>query len=165
MHGRFERLVMRRKRPILQTLWHVKPAQSVFVQDKRRIAGNRVESLRTWLRLVFRSFSFYEAGNVDADPFLRVPPHQFFPFTPGTSIRPCTGPIVNDAPITRPTEAPAMAEIIFGFPCIRLVHTIAAENAGVNPTPARGRTVVLEIGKTIELRTVMRPTFAIHTAE
>ena len=58
-----------------------------------------------------------------------------------------------------------MAEIIFGFPCICLVNTIATENAGIDPAAARGRTIVLEIGKTIELRSVMRVTFAINTAE
>src|SRR5436305_4920968 len=103
---------MRRQRSILQSLGHVKPTQSVLVQNKWCITGNRVESLRAWLRFVLRSFSFYEAGNVDACPFFRVPPHQFFPFAPRTAIRPCTRAVINDSPIARPCEAPAVAEII-----------------------------------------------------
>src|SRR5947207_6540735 len=110
---------MRRQRSILQPLRHAKPAQSVLVQNKRGITGNRVESLRAWLRLVFRSFSFYKAGNVYACPFFRVPPHQFFPFTPRTAVRPCTGAVVNYSAIARPREAPAVAEIISGFACVR----------------------------------------------
>src|SRR5437879_4273165 len=124
---------MRRQRSILQTFWHVKPAQSVLVQNKRSITGNRVESLRAWLRFVLRSFSFYEAGNVYACPFFRVPPHQFFPFAPRTTVRPCTGTVVNDSAIARPREAPAVTEIISGFSRVCLVHAIAAKNAGVNP--------------------------------
>src|SRR6266516_5041966 len=156
---------MRRKRPILQTLWHVKPGQSVFMQNKGCIAGNRFEAFRARVRLVLRSLSLYETRDIDADPFLGIPPHQFFPFTPGTSVRSRTGTIVNDAAITRPREAPAMTEIIFGFPCICLIHAISAENAGVNPTAARRRTIVFEIGKAFELRPVMRPTLAIDAAE
>src|SRR3954453_10770085 len=106
---------MRRQRSILQSLGHVKPAQPVLVQNKWCITGNRVESLRAWLRFVLRSFSFYEAGNVYACPFFRVPPHQFFPFTPRPAIGPCTGAVVNDSAIARPREAPSVAEIISRF--------------------------------------------------
>src|SRR6266496_193037 len=106
---------MRRQRSILQTLGHVKPTQSFLVQNKRRITGNRVESLRAWLRFVPRGFSFYESGNVDTCPFFRVPPHQFFPFAPRTAVRPCTRAVVNDSAIARPCETPAVAEIISGL--------------------------------------------------
>src|SRR5436305_13878917 len=114
-HGRFERFVMRRERPILQTFWHVKPGKPVLMQNERRIAGNRIKAFRRLVRLVLRSLCRYKTRNVYARPFLRVPPHQFFPFAPGTSVRPRTGAIVNDAAIARPTEAPAVAKIIFGF--------------------------------------------------
>src|SRR5260370_38313431 len=115
---------MRRKRPMPQTLWHVKPGQSGLVQNKGGIAGNRFEAFGALLRLVPGSLCLYETGNIDVDPFLRVPPHQFFPFTPATSVRPRTGTIVTDAPITWPTEPPTMAEIIFGFARICLVRSI-----------------------------------------
>src|SRR6059058_5288582 len=118
---------MRRQGSILQPLRHVKPAQSVLVQNKRCITGNRVESLRAWLRFVLRSLSFYEAGNVDACPFFRVPPHQFFPFAPRAAVRPCTGTVVNDSAIARPREAPSVAEIISRFARVRLVYAIAAK--------------------------------------
>src|SRR5260370_38907149 len=43
-YGRLERFVMRRERAILQTFWHVDPAQAVLVQNKRRITRNRIQS-------------------------------------------------------------------------------------------------------------------------
>src|SRR6266446_7242234 len=147
---------MRRQRSILQTFGHVKPAQSVFVQNKRGITGNCVESFRAWLRFVLRSFSFYEAGNVYACPFFRVPPHQFFPFAPRTSVRPCTGTVVNDSAIARPREAPTMPEIISGFSCVRLVAAIAAKDAGVNPAAGGSGAVSFQLRETIHLRAMMR---------
>src|SRR5262249_32960864 len=106
---------MGRERPVLQTPWHVNPSQSVLVQNKRGITGNCIEALCVYARLVIGSFPFHETGNVNAGPFLRVPPHQFFAFAPWTAIRPRTGTIVNDSPIARPTEAPAVTQIISRF--------------------------------------------------
>src|SRR5437667_10459576 len=107
---------MSRQRSVLQTFWHIKPTQAVLVQDERRVTGNRVQSFCAYLRLVVGRFSFHESGNVYASPFFRVPPHQFFLFAPGTAIRSRAGTIVDDAAIARPREAPAVTEIIFGFP-------------------------------------------------
>src|ERR1043166_4246308 len=106
---------MSRERAVLQTFWDVNPAQAVLVQNKRRIAGNRVEAFCAYLWLVIGSFAFYKSGHVYAGPFFRVPPHQFFSFAPRTAVRPRAGAIVNDSAITRPRETPAVTEIISGF--------------------------------------------------
>src|SRR6266550_2474329 len=44
VHRRFERLVMRRHRPILQTARDIKPAEAVFMQNEGRVAANRTEA-------------------------------------------------------------------------------------------------------------------------
>src|ERR1043166_4216970 len=104
---------MGRQRAVLQTFWHVNPAQAVLVQDKRSITWNRIDTLSSNLRFVIRRFSFYEAGNVYSGPFFRVPPHEFFPFTPWTAVWTRTGAIVNNPAITRSAEAPAVTKVIF----------------------------------------------------
>src|SRR6266404_3807027 len=103
---------MRRERPILQTFRHVNPAQAVLVQDERRVTRNCIKALRTYLRFIVGSFPLYESRNIDAGPFFRVPPDQFFAFAPGMPVRPRAGAIINDSTIARPTEAPAVTEIV-----------------------------------------------------
>src|SRR6266403_1833534 len=111
-YGRLQRFVMSRQRSVLQTLWHVDPAQAVLVLDERRITGNCIKTFGADLRLIVGRFTLYKSGYIDAGPFFGVPPHQFFPFAPGTAVRPRASPIINDSAIARPTEAPAVTEII-----------------------------------------------------
>src|ERR1051326_2967043 len=152
---------MRWEWAIVQTSWHINPAQSVLVQNERRIAGNCLEAFCTYLRLVVGSLTWHKSGNVDAGPFVRVPPHEFFSFAPGTTVRPRTGAIVNDSAIAGPTEAPAVSEVISGFSRVRFVHAVAAENTGINPAAACGRSVSFQFSKTIHLRPMMRITIAV----
>src|SRR5712671_1807506 len=133
------------------------------MQNKWRVTGNCIESFGAYLRLVVGRFSFHKTGNVYAGPFFRVPPHQFFPFAPWMTVRPRTGPVIDDAPIARPREAPAVTKVIFRFARVGLVYAIAAKNAGVDPAAARGRTVGFQFSETIYLRAVMRPSIAIET--
>src|SRR5258707_961291 len=133
------------------------------MQNKWRVTGNCIEAFGAYLRLVVGRFSFHKTGNVYAGPFFRVPPHQFFPFAPWMTVRPRTGPVIDDAPIARPREAPSMTEIIFGFARVGLVDAVAAKNTGVDPAAARGRTVGFQFSETIYLRAVMRPSIAIET--
>ena len=74
---------MSRERAVLQTFWHVDPAQAVLVQNKRRIARNCVETFGAYFGLVVGRFPLHKPGNVYACPFFRVPPDQLFPFAPG----------------------------------------------------------------------------------
>src|SRR5439155_3312420 len=50
-----ERLVMSWQWSVLQTFWHVKPAQAVLMQDKRRVTGDCIQAFRAYLRLVIGS--------------------------------------------------------------------------------------------------------------
>ena len=75
--GGLERFVMRRQRPILQTFWHVKPTQSVLMQNKRRITGNRIQSLCVLVRSVLRRFSLYETGTLCRSIFPMSHTHFF----------------------------------------------------------------------------------------
>ena len=73
---------MRRYRSILQTFRHKEPTEPVFVQDERRIARLTIEIARVVLRLVIGALVFFEIGNVNASPFFRIPPDEFFMFAP-----------------------------------------------------------------------------------
>src|SRR4029077_11473429 len=103
---------MSRERAVLQTFLDVDPAQAILVQDKRRIARNCVETFGAYFGLVVGRFPLHKSGNIYAGPFFRVPPDQLFSFAPGMPVRPRAGAIVNDSAIARPTEAPAVTEII-----------------------------------------------------
>src|SRR3982751_3468560 len=111
------------------------------MQDERRITWNCVQTFSTYLRLVVGRFTLYKSGNVEAGPFLRVPPNQFFPFAPRTAIWPRTGAVVDDAAITRPREAPAVTEIVIGLARVGFVYAVAAKHSRVNPAAGRSRTV------------------------
>src|SRR5947208_15357881 len=102
---------MSRQRPVLQTSWHVKPAQSILVQNKWRITGNGIQAFCGFIRLVLRSFSLYEARHVYTRPFFRLPPDQFFPFAPRTAVRSRTCTIVNDPETAGSTAPLAVAEL------------------------------------------------------
>src|SRR5262249_50268824 len=138
MHRGFERLVMGRERPVLQTFGNEKPAKPVLVQNERRIPTLTIEAALSILRLVIGTLVFLEIGNVEAGPSFRTPPDEFFPFAPWFAVRLRAGAIINYPPIARPTEPPAVTEIIFRFARVRLIHAVAGKNAGVNPATTCG---------------------------
>src|SRR6266481_236653 len=143
----------------------MKPAESVFMQRKRRIAGNAIESplVSSWSKL--RRLIGRKIGDVDPGPFALplVPPNQFLALAPRLTSRFGARSIIYDAPIGRPGEAPAVPKIIRRVPRKRLVDFVRTENAGVNPGTTCGRTVGLQSRKTVNLRTVVRVAFAIET--
>ena len=60
---------MSRQRAVLQTFRHVKPAQSILMQNERCITWNRIETFGALFRLVIWSFAFYKTGHIYAGPF------------------------------------------------------------------------------------------------
>src|SRR5205814_876738 len=154
-HRRFKRLVMRREWAVLQTFRNVHPAQSIFVQDEWRVAALAFKTGLVPLRSIIGRFVFLEVRNVDTGPLFRFPPDKFLAFAPRLTIwlRACA--IVNDTAITRPTEAPAVSEIILRFPRVRFVHAVSIENAGVNPATAGSRSISFQFVVICDLWTVM----------
>src|SRR5438105_9384268 len=140
---------MRREWTVFQSFWHIEPTQAILMQDERRVAWNRIESFRADLRLVIGSFSLYKPGNVNTGPFFRIPPHKFLPFAPRLAVRSGTGAVVNNSAIARPCESPTVAAIIFRFPRVGFIDTVAAKNAGINPAAGRSRPVGLQFRETI----------------
>ena len=116
-YRRLERFVVGRHRPVLQTCRNMKPAESVFVQEKRRVAGDRVQTLLVAFRFETRALFQRKIGNVVSGPFfLRlIPPDQFLAFAPRFAIWTRARPIIDDAAIARPGEAPAVSKIVLGF--------------------------------------------------
>src|SRR5262245_19571826 len=100
------------ERTVLQAFWHVDPAQAVLMKDKRRITRNCIKPFGAYFELVIGGFALYKSSNIDASPFFGVPPHQFFAFAPGTTVRPGAGTIINNPAIAGPTEAPAVPKVV-----------------------------------------------------
>src|SRR5438034_10219613 len=152
---------MRREWAVLQTLRDVHPAQAIFMQDEGRVAAFTLKASFVSSRSIIGRFACLEIRNVNAGPFFRFPPDKLFAFAPRFTIRLRAGPIVNDAAIARPTEAPTVAEIILRLSRVRFVHAISIENARINPCAARGRAISFQFVIIRDLWTMMRLTFSI----
>src|SRR5947207_9517207 len=139
VHRRLERFVVRRYRPVLQTFRNMQPAESVFVQDEWRIAGNSIHSILVsgWAKL--GRFIDHKIWHVDAIPFALplVPPDQFLALAPRLASRFGARSIIYNAAIRRPGEAPAVAKVIFRIARVRLVDFVRAKDTRINPAAAR----------------------------
>ena len=142
---RFQRLVVRGQRSILQTRSHPDPSCAVGMHDEGRIAGESF--IATLLGISFRvgPLLFREIGNVMAAPlpFCFIPPDQFFPLAPRLAIRRGGTAVVQDAPIERPRESPAVTVAAAGLAFVRDV--LAVVHAGVDPAAAGCRAVGFEV--------------------
>src|SRR6266480_3513519 len=156
---------MRREWAVLQTLRDVHPAQAIFMQDEGRVAALTLKASFVSSRSIIGRFTCLEIRDVNAGPFFRIPPDKFFAFAPWLTVRLRAGAIINDAAITRPTEAPTVSEIILRLARVRLVHAVSIENAGINPGAARGRAVGFQFIIIGDLRTMMRLPFSIDTED
>src|SRR5437867_2080866 len=152
---------MRREWAVLQTLRDVHPAQAIFMQDEGRVAALTFKASFVSSRSIIGRFTCLEIRDVNARPFFRIPPDKFFPFAPWLTVRPRAGAIINDAAITRPTEAPTVSEIILRLARVRFVHAVSIENACINPSAARGRAVGFQFIIIGDLRTMMWLAFTI----
>src|SRR5947207_7358770 len=152
---------MRREWAVLQTFRNVHPAQAVFVQDEGRVATLTIKTAFVPSRLIIGRFACLEIRNVNAGPFFRFPPNKLFAFAPRFTVRFRTRPIVNDAAIAWPTEAPTVSEIIFWLTRIRFVQAISIENARINQCAARGRAIRFQFVIIRNLWTMMRLAFSV----
>src|SRR5438445_7554784 len=106
VHRRLERFVVRRHWSVLQSARDMKPAQSVFMQHKRRIARDRIKSalVSCWAKL--GHLLGRKIGDVEAGPFALglVPPDQFLALAPWLAGRFGARSIIYAAAIGRPGE-------------------------------------------------------------
>src|SRR6478672_1891887 len=103
--------------------------------------------------MVGRHFRF-EIRSVRAGPLLLlvVPPDQFLALAPRLAVWPRRSPVVNDAAIVRPREAPAVPEQPLGLALERLVLAEVRRHPAVDPATRRGRAVVLQLLVFLEQR-------------
>ncbi len=144
---RLDRLVMRRKRPVLNG-GRVQPAQSVGLRDEGVCPGDGGHARRAWRRLVIGRLVHFEVRFVLSypAPLLCVPPNQFLTLRPGPPFGIGRGPVVQDADIVRPGEAPFRLDgVIRDLAFVRTVAARLREDAAVDPAAACRRAVVLQL--------------------
>src|SRR5580704_15320720 len=83
IHGisnrRFQRLVMRRQRPVFQARRNPDPTESIWMKNKRFVAGKSIVSFRAFRRLIVWRLGDDKIWDIIARPLLGlfVPPHEF----------------------------------------------------------------------------------------
>src|SRR5262249_11453585 len=114
-HRRLERFVMRWHRPVLQSSRDVYPREPIFVQDEGAIAWNGIESRFISGGSKLGRFTDGKIWLTESCPLALclVPPNQLLVLAPRFTSWCRARPVVDDAPIPRPGEAPAMTKIIF----------------------------------------------------
>src|SRR5438477_52339 len=135
-HGNLmDRLSVKMHRPNTTTNERPRFNRAPQTDDRNVVAIVDLKFARKLGRLVG-----HEIRNVDTAPFalLLVPPDQFLALAPGFAGRRRARSIIYDATISRPGEAPAVAEIIFRLARVRLVNLIGTVDTGVNPPATCG---------------------------
>src|SRR5438094_10376706 len=96
---------------------------------------------------------FWIVGIVQSAPLLLlfIPPNQFFALAPRLAIGTRRSPVVNDAAIVGPCKSPTVAEQVARITLIRAIPILLRKYAAVNPRPACGASVILEILNLLEL--------------
>ena len=151
---RFQWLVMRRQRTILQSAGNIEPAHTIRMQSERPRAAKRLRAV-TFMNvrgMIGRHF-FVVIGIVEARPmlFLVVPPNQLLALTPRFAIGPRGSAVVNDSTIIRPSKAPAMAKQILGISFFGAIVVFLRKYSAVNPGSACGRAIILQIFDVLKL--------------
>src|ERR1700728_2658403 len=111
-------------------------------------AGDGVHARGAWGRLVVGRLVQFEVWFIEPDPapFLCVPPDQFFTLRPGPSFGVGRGPVVQDADIVWPGEAPLRLDgVIRDLALVRTVAARLGEDTAVDPAAACCRAVVLQL--------------------
>src|SRR5713226_3250674 len=140
---------MRRQRAVLEPAWGKQPAATVALEDER--IGTRVEVQPAALllrRSIGRLFCG-EVRHVHSCPGTRagVPPDVLLSLRPGLAGRVGGGPVVEDAPVTRPGESPLGIDIVV-WSAISATCQVAPgrwKHPGVDPDAAGGRAVILQM--------------------
>src|SRR5262249_27369342 len=133
------------QRPIFQAAGHPDPALAVGVHDEWLIAAEGIIAFRANPGLVIGRLGGSEIRRVEPGPrfLLFVPPNQFLALAPGAAIGTRGSTVVQNAPVRRPGESPAMAVQTFWLPLPGFVFARRWHDAGVDPATTGGGTVIL----------------------
>ena len=117
----------------------------------------RLHPRRVLGRPVGRRLRLRKVGRVEPRPtaLLLVPPDQLLALAPGPALRIGAGPVVEDAPVVRPGEAPPVPVRTVRVAPERPIHPIGSVAARVDPAAARRRAVLPQRGDAGELRPVV----------
>src|SRR6185312_16697471 len=142
---RFQWFVVRGQRTIFQSAADVNPTYAVRVHNERLVSAKGGIPFRSRFGLVIRRFVFCEIRCIQSCPlfFVLIPPNQFLALTPWFAIRPCRGPVVNNAPVRWPGIAPAMSIQTMWLTHVCFVLIFIWETTGVDPCATRSRPVSL----------------------
>ena len=144
-------LVVDRERTVGEAHGGEEPAEPVAVDDERPVSGDGVVAPGIGVGPVVRPLGRREVGDVVADPLalLLVPPDVLFPLGPGLALGVGGGPVVEDAAVRGPGPAPLVRRRGLLRPRLAPPGLVdaAGVGAGVDPTTARRRAVVLELGE------------------
>src|SRR5579862_6628137 len=128
------------------------------MQRKRFCASESLHAMPVMnIRRRIWSSLFLVIRIVESRPFLfvLVPPDEFFPLAPRLAIRPRRRPVVNDAAVVRPGEAPAVAEQVFWLSFIGAISIFFRENAAIDPRSAGGRPVIFQVLNVAQLLAIL----------
>src|SRR5204863_8725284 len=108
---RLQRLVVRGQRPVLQAGRNVEPAKAVGVHDERRVAGKGLVAAFVLAAARARALALGEVRHIVAGPLLLllVPPDEFLALAPRLAVGGGGAAVVENAPVERPGESPAVA--------------------------------------------------------
>src|SRR5207302_10067076 len=91
------------------------PSHTIRMHDEWHVSGDRLHPLGFLRRAIVRRRVLFEVGNVMAGPLalVLVPPDKLLALAPRLSVGTRGGAVVENAPVRRPSVAPAVTEIIF----------------------------------------------------
>src|SRR5260370_13460455 len=125
------------QRAVLEPAWGKQPAAAVALEDERIGTRVQVQPAALLLRPRIRRLFCREVRHVHPCPGTGagVPPDVLLSLRPGLAGRVGRGPVVEDAPVTRPGEAPLGIDVIVRSAVSATCHVLPrrCKYPGVNP--------------------------------
>src|SRR4029079_5777388 len=147
---------MCRQRTVLQAVGYPDPSHPVRMHDEWRIAAQALVARAAWRRHAIRRLGAAEVRRIEAGPLAHglVPPDEFLALAPWTPVGTRRGAVVEDAPIGRPREAPAMTVRPMRVAFVGAIAPLRRVDAGVDPATARRAAIARERMKARQLRSI-----------
>src|ERR1700737_1220085 len=136
------------KRAVSEPARGKQPSATVGFEDERVRAGVPVQPAALLIGRRIGSLSYREIRDVDTRPPARagVPPDVLFSLPPGLAGRVRGGPVVEDAPVAGPGEAPFGIDIVVRSAVSATRHILPRrrKDSGINPDAAGRGAVILQ---------------------